>query len=290
MIQEAYCSFEIAKLLKEKGFDVKPYGSYYVARTGEVFGPKGDIMKPNKSNRGYLRLYLTVNGKRQQVSVHRLVALLFCPNPDMKLEVNHIDGNKENNNASNLEWCTHSENEQHARATGLKLPVIGKYLGKDNKLSKPFVCVETGKVYYCLRELWEELGYDKNCCSHIARACKYGYLDHGYNWRYYEPNELVKLLFEKGYRKYPLSYDGDEWYCYVQMAMAWLREAHNIHIAIVPCEVSPGVMDYTYILYKVDVENFIFKNLGIQGRANTDKMSASKTCEAALKYVLENLI
>ena len=75
-----------------------------------------------------------------------------------------------------------------------------------------------------------------------------------------------------------------------QMAMAWLREVYNIHIAIVPCEVSPGVMDYTYILYKVDVKNFIFKNLGILGRANTDKMSVSKTCEAALKYVLENLI
>ena len=108
----------------------------------------------------------------------------------MKLEVNHIDGDKQNNNADNLEWCTRSENEQHARATGLKKIVTGKYLGKDNKLSKPFVCVETGKVYYCLRELWEELGYDKNQCSHISRACKYGLLDHGFHWRYYEPNEI----------------------------------------------------------------------------------------------------
>ena len=76
----------------------------------------------------------------------------------------------------------------------------------------------------------------------------------------------------------------------LQMAMKWLRKVHNIHIAIVPCEVGAGVMDYTYILYKVDTENFIFKNLEIQGRANTDKMSASKTCEAAIKYCLENLI
>ena len=76
----------------------------------------------------------------------------------------------------------------------------------------------------------------------------------------------------------------------LQMAMKWLRKVHNIHIAIVPCEVGAGVMDYTYILYKVDTENFIFKNLEIQGRANTDKMSAPKTCEAAIKYCLENLI
>lgn len=283
MIKEACCSKEVSILLKEKGFDVLPYGSYYVARTGEVFGPKGDIMKPNKSNRGYLRLYLTVNGKRQQVSVHRLVALLFCPNPDMKLEVNHIDGNKENNNASNLEWCTRSENEQHARATGLKLPVIGKYLGKDNKLSKPFVCVETGKVYYCLRELWEELGYDKNCCSHIARACKYGYLDHGYNWRYYEPNELVRLLFEKGYRKYPLSYDGDEWYCYVQMAMKWLR-GKGIECVVIPIWNTIGKQYRSYVL----------SDLGDKYKDNydsySDNMSYEEAVEAALKYTLENLI
>ena len=76
----------------------------------------------------------------------------------------------------------------------------------------------------------------------------------------------------------------------IQMVMKWLRKAHNIHIAIVPCEVGLGVMDYTYILYEVDTENFIFKNLGIQGRANTDKMSVPKTCEAAIKYCLENLI
>ena len=83
-------------------------------------------------------------------------------------------------------------------------------------------------------------------------------------------------------------------HCYLaptlQMAMKWLRKVHNIHIAIVPCEVGASVMDYTYILYKVDTENFIFKNLEIQGRANTDKMSASKTCESAIKYCLLNLI
>jgi hypothetical protein len=76
----------------------------------------------------------------------------------------------------------------------------------------------------------------------------------------------------------------------LQMAMKWLRKIHNIHIAIVPYEVGPGVMDYTYILYKVDTENFYFTDLGIQGRADTDKMSASKTCEAAIKYCLENVI
>ncbi len=75
----------------------------------------------------------------------------------------------------------------------------------------------------------------------------------------------------------------------LQMAMAWIRGTYNIHIAIVPCEVSPGVIDYTYVLYKVDPKNWSFKNLEIQGRADTDKMSVPETCDAGIKYFLENL-
>ena len=117
--------------------------------------------------------------------------------------------------------------------------------------------------------------------------------------------ETAKLLREKGFEGFTMfSYSTKgttmcghweneiDWMpkCTLQMAMEWLRKVHNIHIAIVPCEVGPGVMDYTYILYKVDTKNFIFKDLGIQGRVNTDKMSAPKTAEAAIRYCLENLI
>lgn len=68
----------------------------------------------------YLRVDLCRDGKRKSCSVHRLVAETFIPNPDNKPEVNHIDGDKLNNRAENLEWCTSSENQLHAVATGLQ--------------------------------------------------------------------------------------------------------------------------------------------------------------------------
>lgn len=278
-LQEDYCSFELSKLLREKGFDVKPYHQYYVSSCGKVFGCKGNELKQTTTNRGYKRVTLSINGKEERWSVHRLVALLFIPNPDKKLEVNHKDGNKENNSVSNLEWCTRSENEKHAHANGLKPNMVKGKFGKDHIASKPFVCVETGKVYNCQRELAEEFGEDLKWTSHISRACKYGLLDHGFHWRYYEPNEIVKLLFEKGYTKYPLSYDGDYWFCYCQMAMKWLREVHNLHIDIDPSEGdwSPCVIELKNWSSLADSE------IGIQD-------TYEEAVEAALKYSLENLI
>ena len=66
-------------------------------------------------------------GKRKQVSIHRLVACAFIPNPNNLPQVNHIDGNKKNNNIDNLEWVTSSENVKHAFDTGLKHAAKGQY-------------------------------------------------------------------------------------------------------------------------------------------------------------------
>ena len=80
---------------------------------------KPRILSDRIDNKGYKSCCLFKDGKRKYMSVHRLVAFNFIDNPENKPCVNHIDGNKLNNNFENLEWCTYQENTQHAFKNGL---------------------------------------------------------------------------------------------------------------------------------------------------------------------------
>jgi hypothetical protein len=74
----------------------------------------------SRNTKGYKSVVLCKDGRQTFVYVHRLVAQIFIPNPENKPEVNHIDGDKTNNEVENLEWCTKSENQKHSYANGLK--------------------------------------------------------------------------------------------------------------------------------------------------------------------------
>lgn len=81
----------------------------------------GRFMKCTTSKKdGYVRLNYKWQGKPCCKTLHRAVAELFVPNPEGKPEINHINGDKTDNRAENLEWCTASENQKHALATGLR--------------------------------------------------------------------------------------------------------------------------------------------------------------------------
>ena len=102
-------------------------GLYEIDEDGNIYGivhnssRRIGVKKPYVNRGGYLRINLyDANGKAQKHYIHRLVAQTFIPNPKHKKEVNHKDGNKLNNNVNNLEWCTRSENQRHAFATGLE--------------------------------------------------------------------------------------------------------------------------------------------------------------------------
>ena len=80
------------------------------------------IMPQTQQHHHYRAFMIHVDHKPQCRKVHREVAMAFIPNPDNLPEVNHIDGDKGNNQVSNLEWVTHQENVQHSFDTGLKHP------------------------------------------------------------------------------------------------------------------------------------------------------------------------
>jgi len=91
---------------------------YEITPKGEIINKAtGHVLKGQKNSKGYLRVCI---GKKFYF-VHRLVAEKYVKNPSGKEQVNHIDGNKLNNSADNLEWVTNKENREHAVKEGLHL-------------------------------------------------------------------------------------------------------------------------------------------------------------------------
>jgi hypothetical protein len=109
------------------------FPNYLISNKGEVYSvPYKKIMKQQKNNDGYIGIQLTKKNERKSFLVHRLVAMHFIPRIEGKDVVNHIDGNKTNNNVSNLEWCTNSENAIHSHITRS----VKKYQTKSKLLSR----------------------------------------------------------------------------------------------------------------------------------------------------------
>jgi len=108
-VVEGFKNLEVSSLGFIRRIKSKKFGStsvlYYTKVSGEI----------NSCYLGYPRIFAKNNeGKSKTVSVHRVVAETFIPNPEGSRCVNHLDGNKHNNEVGNLEWCTYSENTRHS--------------------------------------------------------------------------------------------------------------------------------------------------------------------------------
>jgi len=90
-------------------------GSYAVSTLGRVFDFKRNYVRnPCTNVHGYKRVQLTNERMSVQVNVHELVAGTFIPTLDYTLDINHINGIRDDNRASNLRWCTHAESCRYA--------------------------------------------------------------------------------------------------------------------------------------------------------------------------------
>jgi hypothetical protein len=96
-------------------------GLYSVSADGRVWSERLQrFLNPSRHSRGYLEVRLTKDGAKRNFLVHRLVGLAWIenPRPDAWTCINHLNGDKSDNRAENLEWCDHARNNQHAHDIG----------------------------------------------------------------------------------------------------------------------------------------------------------------------------
>ncbi len=161
------------------------------------------IMKLHKSYNGYLRVELCKNNITKKYLVHRLVAYAFLNEHDNNLEINHKDGNKQNNKIENLEWVSRSENEKHAYKIGLAKNTEKQRIAvsncNKNKRIKPVIQLDKNfnfiKEWKSATEAQNELGINRkniNQCV-IGKNKTAG----GYVWRTKEQFDSVKYITEE---------------------------------------------------------------------------------------------
>ena len=149
-------------LLKEEFKEIELYGrKYMVSNYGKVVGVRGEL-KQRLNRDGYLEVTVGDDGRRNSVRVHRLVAKLFVEGESETLnEVNHLDRNRANPRADNLEWTTHHENVLHSA-------MVGRY--KDNKIGgKNGRAILTEEDVYDIRLL-----FDNGILTQKELASSYG--------------------------------------------------------------------------------------------------------------------
>lgn len=165
--------------MKEIWKDIPNYeGIYQVSNFGNV---RNKDKKLNFfDNKGYLVVDLSKNNIRKHYRVHRLVADVFIENPYNKKEVNHIDGNKHNNNVYNLEFVTSRENKIHAVNNGLNSQAIKIIAYKNgNEIKSNSIA----QMYYKIKELENINCKEKTFKENVRRALNTNGFYYGYKFQ-----------------------------------------------------------------------------------------------------------
>lgn len=186
--------------MQEEWRDVVGFeGVYQVSNLGRVKRIKkgkntevGKILKPRLTRTGYELIRICKNGVPLATTMHRIVAQAFIPNPENKPEVDHIDGNRQNNHADNLRWNTVKENRNNPIT--LKRKSVERK-GKTGILcgnSKAILCVELNRLFWGCCEAERVLKIDQSSIAKAIKGIKYQTAG-GYHWRYATDDDMREL-------------------------------------------------------------------------------------------------
>ena len=184
---------------------------YKIRSNGEIYNTRtNSIMKGGLDKNGYHIVSLTLNGKKYTKKVHRLVAKYFIPNPEKLPEVNHEDGNKCNNDESNLRWVTSAENTHHAicnnlRTSSLSISDVEKIcqLLELNELSIQEIAYKVGVKYSSVVKIkngvnWSSISKNYDISNYNQRGFLCGDKN-PYSKIKYNDAVIICGMLEKGY-------------------------------------------------------------------------------------------
>ncbi len=169
---------------------VKSLGRKITDRRGRVTERK-DIIKVNQVDMfGYYRIQLKKDGISKNFRIHRLIAMAFIPNPKNKRCINHKDANKKNNRISNLEWCTHKENLQHA----FKKNLVHRASG-ENCSSATISDAEAEQIASLLWQRWKtyDIAREIGCSPQVVSKIKAGRTRRSLKVPPYKRKEVVQI-------------------------------------------------------------------------------------------------
>lgn len=163
--------------------------NYSISEDGQVRNDLTNKILEQSTQQDYKFCSLKINNKYYRKRVHRLVAETFIPNPKNKPYVNHKDGNRNNNNVSNLEWVTPSENTQHAVNTGLFTSGRAKPVNQYNL---------DGELMLTFPSATEAAKQTGTSQEKITMCCKRQRVTaNDYQWRYYNDIQDVGKVQKK---------------------------------------------------------------------------------------------
>ena len=176
-------------------------GLYEVDTNGVVFSmKKGTPMKPQIGRGGYPSVILRKGKSRNNMTIHRIVAETFIPNPDNLPEINHKDETRTNSRVDNLEWCTHKYNVNYGTAIERRRKKLHgrpepkwkseaqskrmkEYWSKHRHPRKllDIECVNDGNVFHSFCEVERTYGIDRR---RVKKMCETGIEKDGLSFRY----------------------------------------------------------------------------------------------------------